>query len=177
MMIGRVAAGLLLAALAMEPAAAKELAFTARLSGDQAPTLKDSTATGQARLIVDTERQTVDLTLDVAGLTTDQLWDRLVAAPVGPIHLHLYGHDHGGAASASLALPVPYGPSYSATAGGFRVVVKGYPYAAGATLVKSTVPFDAFVTSLRQGAIVLNIHTDRATDGEISGTMTRATLP
>lgn len=160
-----------LIALAAAPTFAKELVFVTALSGDQAPTIKDSKATGTARLVLDTDKQTVDITLDVIGLTTEHLWDRLVAAPVGPIHFHAYGHDHSDANSATLALPVPYGATYTATPNGFRVLVKGYGYAQGAALVKSTTSFDDFVKSLEHGAIVLNIHTDRATDGEISGTM------
>lgn len=162
----------LVATLAGAPAAAKELVFTTTMTGDQAPTVKDSKATGRARMVVDTERRTVDLTLDVDGLTIGQLWDRLVAAPVGPIHLHAYGHDHSGeGASVTLALPVVFGPNYTATPKGFRVTLKGYDYAQGAALVKSTTSFDGFVASLSAGLIVLNIHTDRAHDGEISGTM------
>lgn len=163
------------AGLSAMPVVTKERVFVTTLTAAEAPTIKDSKATGEARLVLNTETKTVDITLDVTGLTTDNLWDRLVAAPVGPIHFHAYGHDHSDPNSASLALPVPYGPTYTATAKGFRVVVKGYPYAEGAALVKSATSFDDFVASLEHGSIVMNIHTDRATDGEISGTMKPAT--
>ena len=149
----------LFAATAVE---AKELAFTAALSGDKAPTVTGSKATGSARIVVDTETQTVDLTLDVVGLKIDDLWTKLVKGPMGPIHLHLYGsHDHADPnATVTLVFPTPYGPSYSATASGFRVVIRRFPYGQGALILKSETRFEEFVSSLQSGAVVLNIHTN-----------------
>jgi hypothetical protein len=166
------AAALLLAA---SPAAARELAFTAQLSGQTASTSTGSKATGQARILVDTEAKTVDVSLDVAGLKPDELRTTLVAKPIGPIHMHLYAsRDHGPSAGASLVLPLPYGPSYSATADGFQVRAKAMDYAHGASLVNGTASFDEFVAALQSGQVVLNIHTNRFPEGEISGDVTPA---
>lgn len=170
MLIRTVSALTALTFLATTPAAAKDLAFTAALRGDMAPTITGSKATGQARIHVDTDARTVDLTLDVDGMTVDQLWAGLLKAPMGPIHLHVYGtHQHGVADSAQLMFPAPYGPGYAATPAGFRVEVKRMPYADGARLVNSQASFDDFVGALQTGRIVVNIHTNRFTDGEISG--------
>ena len=156
--------------LAATSAEAKDLDFTAALRGDMAPTVTGSKATGQARIRVDTDARTVDLTLDVQGLAVDQLWTSLLKTPMGPIHLHVYGtHQHGVADSAQLMFPAPYGPGYAATPAGFRVEMKHVPYADGARLVNSAASFDDFVSALQGGRIVLNIHTNRFTDGEISG--------
>lgn len=172
-MIARMLVAAVTTALACAPAAAGELVFTAYLSSAMAPTQKDSQATGVARMVVDTERRVVALNLEVAGVTLDQLDDRLSAAPIGPIHLHAYGHAHpGDPTQTTLALPLPYGPGYTATPGGFRVTVKDLDYARAATLGKSDVSFEAFVASLRKGDILINVHTDRAGDGEIAGAMT-----
>ena len=113
--------------------------------------------------------RTLDLTLDVQGLTLDDLWSKLAKAPMGPIHLHLYGsHDHADP-NSSLLFPLPMGEGYRATPTGFRVVMKNYPYAEGALRLRSDVTFDDFVKSLDGGKVVLNIHTNTKTDGEISG--------
>jgi hypothetical protein len=50
--------------LTAAPAPAKELQFTAALRGDRAPTTTGSKATGAARIVVDTDSQAVDMTLD-----------------------------------------------------------------------------------------------------------------
>ena len=169
-MFGRVALGLGIALLMTAPAAAKELKFTAALSGDKAPTLTGSKATGKALILVDTDKQTVGVRLDVASLTIEALSNGLRGAPMGPIHLHIYGgHDHSNPDSAALVFPVPYGPSYSPTASGFKVETGEVAYAKGAALVNTKATFDEFVNSMQGGRIVLNIHTNRFGDGEISG--------
>jgi hypothetical protein len=161
------AAGVMAAAL---PASAKVLAFTADLRGDKAPTVTGSKATGQARILVDTDSQTVDVSMDVTGLMVDNLWTHLRESPLGPIHMHVYGgHDHSASAAAQLLFPVPYGAYYVATDRGFHVELKGAPYAASVKKVNSTASFDEFVQALQAGRIVLNIHTNAHNDGEISG--------
>jgi hypothetical protein len=170
-MIRRVALGLGLAiVVAAGPAAAKELKFTAALSGATASTATGSRATGQAKIRVDTDAQTVDVALNVEGLKIEDLWTNLLHSPMGAIHLHVYGsRDHGGGADSALMFPLPYGPNYEATAKGFKVDMKAEPYAAGAKLVNSKASFDEFVAALSGGRIVVNIHTNSKTDGEISG--------
>lgn len=165
---------LALALLAASPAAARQLVYTATLRGDVVTSKTGSKATGKARVVVDTDTQKVDLTLDVTGIPLDGLWDNLVAGPIGPIHMHLYsGHDHEHA-DVTLLLPVPYGATYKATPGGFSVTIKDYPYATGAALLKSGIAFDAFIADLDSGDVVLNVHTDAFHDGEISGAIAPA---
>jgi hypothetical protein len=169
------AALLVLCACATATPPADEVVYRATLRGDTPSTGTGSKATGQATVAVDTAAQTVDLTLAVQGITIDQLWDNLVAAPIGPIHLHIYAsHDHSASAPSALLLPVPFGPSYASTADGFTVTVKDYPYAQGAALLKSDKSFAEFVAALDGGAVVLNIHTDAFQPGEISGDVMRA---
>jgi len=159
-----------LALLAAAPASARTLTFTAALSGDKAPTVTGSKATGQALIQVDTEMQTVGVNLDVKGLTVEKLSRGLRGAPMGPIHLHIYGgHSHGANDDAALVFPLPYGPTYSPTPEGFKVSAPAVPYATGARLVNTKATFDEFVASLQTGRIVMNIHTNVQPDGEISG--------
>jgi hypothetical protein len=95
------------------------------------------------------------------------LWDKLVAAPIGPVHLHKYATAAGG--DSVLVVPMPYGPTYRATARGMRLTTKDYDYAAGAKLLSSSLTFDDFVAAMKGGLIVLNVHTDAFNPGEISG--------
>ncbi len=156
--------------LAATAAQAKILNFHATLDGSGAASPTDSKATGHAVIRVDTDAETVDMTLDVHGVKTADLWDKLVHRPIGPVHLHIYGgHDHGAGATSALAFPFPYGSDYGATDDGFRVIAKGAPYGVSAATVNSTVPFADFVKSLEAGDIVLNIHTNAHNDGEIGG--------
>ena len=155
------------ASLAAAPAQAEILSFQAKLDGKYGDEPTGSKATGTARIRVDTKTQRVSLDMVVDGITTEALWDRLVAAPIGPIHFHKYATPAGGA--SVLVLPVPYGPSYKATKKGIRVRVKDYDYVAGAKLLKSDLTFDQFVQSMKSGLVILNVHTDRFNPGEISG--------
>lgn len=167
-------AGLALIAAAA-PAFAHDLAFAATLRGDKAPTITGSKATGRARIVVHTHTQTVDIALDVAGLGVEDLSRGLRASPMGPIHLHIYGGtDHSPAADAALVFPVPYGPAYVTSATGFAVRMTGLDYAKGAALVNTQTGFKDFVAALSTGKVVLNVHTNRFGDGEISGDVTPA---
>ncbi len=165
-------AGLVAAsALTAAPVAAKTIAFTVSLNGIESPTATGSAATGVAVVKVDLDRKLVSVSLTVDGIARDGLWDRLVAAPIGPIHFHKYGsHNHSGD-DVVLVLPVPYGPTYHATRDGFRVSMPSAPYEAGAKLLNSTLSFGEFVSAMKSGQVILNIHTDAFNDGEISGTV------
>jgi len=172
--IAALLAGLALA-LSAAPAWAHDLAFAATLRGDKAPTLTGSKATGTARIVVHTHTQTVDIAMDVAGLTVDDLSRNLRPSPMGPIHLHIYGGtDHSPAADAALVFPVPFGPAYAPSPGGFAVRMTGMDYAKGAALVNTQTGFKDFVAALSTGKVVLNVHTNRFGDGEISGDVTPA---
>jgi hypothetical protein len=84
---------------------------------------------------------------------------------MGPIHLHNYLSN----GDVALVLPTPFGPSYADTARGFSVTMKGYSYAEGAQLLKSNLSFDGFLAAMASGSVVLNVHTDKFGEGEISG--------
>jgi hypothetical protein len=156
------------AALALpSPAQAKLLKFHAALDGNYGSEPSHSPATGRATVRVDTATRRVSVELEVKGITVDQLWDKLVAAPIGPIHFHKYATAAGG--DSELALPLPFGLGYRPTPSGMHVTMKGYDYVAGAALLKSTLSFDDFVAGMQSGLIVLNIHTDKHNPGEISG--------
>jgi hypothetical protein len=162
--------GLAMTAACGATAVAETVAFTAELNGAAITSKTGSKATATAKISIDTAKETVTLSLDVQGITIEGLWDRLVAAPIGPIHLHHYAtHDHSTGDGVTLLLPVPYGANYVATPGGFRVRMTDYPYAEGAKLVGTDKTFAQFKAALEGGDLVLNIHTDAFNDGEISG--------
>jgi hypothetical protein len=166
--------GSMIGAVSLASAAdAKTLTYTAALDGKADTSATGSAATARATMTVDTATQQVNLQLDVEGIALERLRAGLVKAPVGPIHLHIYaGHDHAHA-EAELLLPAPYGPNYTATAKGFSVRMTNYPYATGASVLKSDVSFDKFLADLDSGDVVLNIHTETFPNGEISGVMVK----
>jgi hypothetical protein len=173
MHIGKtILAGLSTAAalLAAAPAQAEILTFHSRLDGNHGAEPTGSKATAKTRINVDTDRQLVSVDMIVDGITTDDLWDRLVEAPIGPIHFHKYANAAGG--DSVLVLPLPYGANYQPTERGLHVTMKDYDYAAGAKLLKSTLTFDQFVEALKSGLVILNVHTDAFNPGEISGRVT-----
>lgn len=156
--------------LAGTPALAKNPSFSAVLRGDNETTHTGSKATGSARIMVDLDKQRINLKLTVNGLTVDKLWDQLVTAPIGPIHLHVYAsHNHSDPNASSLILPLPYGPSYRATKTGFTVIMNDYSYEQGAKTLGSKASLTEFVEAMKNGSVVVNIHTDAFNEGEISG--------
>lgn len=161
--------------LLVAPAAANAGEYRATLDGNSTTNMSGSSATATATVTVDEAAQTVALELTVTGLPIDGLWDRLVAAPAGPIHLHRYaGSDLSDPNSSALAFPVPFDPSYQATTDGFTVSTGPRPYAEGAAVLRVTTSFEDFVAVLNSGQIVLNIHTDAHNAGEISGQVVAA---
>lgn len=168
--MSRVSFSLLLAiagVVSAAPAQAEILTFHVALDGRYGSAPTGSAATGNAQIRVDSERRTISLDLTVDGITPDALWDKLVAAPIGPVHLHRYATVAGG--DSVLVVPFPFGPDYQAAGNGMRVTAKDYDYAAGAALLRSGLSFEDFVAAMRGGLIVLNIHTDAFNPGEISG--------
>ena len=155
------------AVVSAAPAQAKTLTFNVALDGKYGSAPTGSSATGKALIRVDTERRTISLDLTVDGIAPDALWDKLVAAPIGPVHLHKYATAAGG--DSVLVVPFPFGPDYKATRTGMSLTAKGRDYAAGAALLKSGLSFEDFVVAMQGGLIVLNIHTDAFNPGEISG--------
>lgn len=149
---------------------AEHLNFSASLDGAHAPTETGSPATGAATLTVDTEARTIDVLLDVHGISLDDLFDHVIHAGIGPVHLHLYSEN----GDISLLVPFPYGPAYAATPDGFSLMVTGYSYAEGAALLHSEMSFEQFVSTLGSAFVYLNIHTDDFNDGAISGRLALA---
>jgi hypothetical protein len=162
---------LLAAVLLAGTAEAETLRFHATLDGKNATSATGSAATGAAKIRVDTVTHRVSVDLAIHGLTVDALWAKLVKGPIGPIHFHEYIARPGQSDDVVLVLPLPYGANYQPTHDGFRVRMKDYDYATGAKLLGSTATFDHFVAAMRGGHVILNVHTDRFTDGEISGTV------
>lgn len=154
---------------------AQTLRYCAVLNGQSPPYNTGSSATARATIRIDQRAQSIAITLDVNGLTTEALWDRLVAAPIGPIHLHSYNN---GAITdpnaSSLAFPVPYGKTYKSTRTGFRVRAGAIDYDRAIATIKDGVDFDSFLASINSGSVLVNIHTDRFNDGEISGLVRKA---
>lgn len=160
-----VLASLALVFAATAPAWSSDQTFIAMLRGDNATTNTGSKAIGEAKLVLHADTQTVDMTLKVKGLSIADFADHLAHAPVGPVHLHVYAAN----GDSSLLLPFPMGPSYATTSDGFAMTVTNYRCADGAKLLASEITFDGFVKALQSGAVVLNIHTQKFKDGEISG--------
>jgi len=147
------------------PVSAEILHFRATLAGKAEPDNTGSDATAEAKVRVDTVRRLVSVKMAVHGIAIDQLWKKLVAAPIGPVHFHEYKDD----GSVVLALPLPYGATYHAARDGFRIVSRDYDYAAGAKLLGSTLSFEDFVVAMKAGKVILNVHTDKFNPGEIGG--------
>jgi hypothetical protein len=158
------------AALSASPVNAKITEYRADLNG-QSPTISTgSSARANARISVDTAKKTVAIRLNVTGLSVDSLWDKLVKAPIGPIHLHQYANGNlADAGSSELAFPLPYGPSYKATSTGFRVRTGALDYAKAVAPLGQSISFEAFIAALEKGTVVLNIHTDAFNGGEVNG--------
>ena len=160
--------------LTAAPAFAEVTDYRATLNGVSTINRSGSTATANAEVIVDRAAQTVAITMTVRGIAVDALWDRLAAAPAGPIHLHRYGgSDLSDPNSSTLAFPVPLGPGFQPTSDGFTVATGAVPYAQGATILDLTTSFEDFVAAMDAGVIVVNIHTDAHNAGEISGQVIR----
>lgn len=152
------------------PAQAATHSYAASLSGDSVTSKTGSKASGEARIVIDDERQSVSVTIDISGISTSQLSAALVKAPIGPIHLHVYpSSDLTSDANVSLGLPVPFGPAYHEDGAGFSVRMIDYPYAEGAALLGSKASLEGFIEALNDGKVVLNIHTNSFPGGEISG--------
>ena len=126
------------------PALAEVQQYRANLDGVGGTAVTHSLATGTADIVVNNQTRRVNVRLQIRGLTLDDLLDRMVAAPIGPIHLHIYparGADGGYVGGSLLALPLPYGPGYRAADGGFTVELNDYDFdAAMATMAAANEP-------------------------------------
>jgi len=147
--------------------------YRASLSGEAADPATPSAATGRARVSIDVRQKRVSLFLAIKGIRIGDLRADLLRSRMGPIHLHQY-IKRGDGTEVVLVLPVPYGKAYRATRDGFTVRLESVDYAEGAKLLASTISFDDFVLAMNSGNVLLNIHTTRYPDGEISGRLAAA---
>lgn len=154
---------------AAKGAAAASIVYRANLSGKAADPATLSAATGQARIRIDLRQKRISLQLTVRGIRIADLRQDLLRSRMGPIHLHQYIKRADGTREVVLVLPVPYGDSYHETKDGFVVALKSIDYVEGAKVLNSPVGFDDFVTAMGSGNVLLNVHTTRYPDGEISG--------
>ncbi len=133
--------------------------------GEYSPT--GSAATGVAFVNIDVAAKQVTLSAVIDGITIADLADNLVAAPIGPVHVHQYASDQ----VSALALTFPYGAQYSERPNGFALEAEGVDFAERSKLADPAMTFDAFVAAARERKLVLNIHTDKFNAGEISGVL------
>ena len=162
------------AALSSAPVSAKPVLYSAALNGQSKTISTGSSARGTATIAVDMATKTVAVTLNITGLSVDALWDKLVKAPIGPIHLHQYANGNLADAGASeLAFPLPYGKSYKPTSKGFRVTTGALPYAKAVAPLGQQASFETFVAALEKGTVVVNVHTDAFNEGVINGAVVK----
>lgn len=161
----------ILAALVLAPAAhASTLTFEGVLNGAQeVPAPNTSAASGFGVVTVDTIAQTFNVSLTVDGITLAQLNDGLVAAPVGPVHLH----NAPAGVNGGIVVPFAFGLLYEATPLGFAI------NATNLTLSNITggLDFAGLVAELSAGRIYFNVHTDLFAGGEIRGQLAPIPLP
>ncbi len=140
--------------------------FDAILSGGQEVPAVSTTAAGFGTLSVDEMAETLDFMLEVVGINLDGLLDALVAAPVGPIHLHAGTAGNNG----PVVVPFAFDPNtYFDTSAGFEVKVEDFAYADAAAISGTGLGFDEFLASLNSEAIYINVHTDAVPSGELRG--------
>lgn len=156
------------ACLLIQPAAAATLRFEAHLDGAQEVPSVDTDATGTAEVFVDTITENLFVSLDVFGITTDDLRDDFVAAPIGPVHLHLGERGVNG----PIVVPFAFNSSYQDTSGGFSLTsIVSYDSSV------SGLAFSEFLTALNDEGIYFNVHTDAFLAGEIRGQVVADVAP
>ncbi|WP_370541666.1 CHRD domain-containing protein [Actibacterium sp. 188UL27-1] len=144
------------------------------LSRDQEVPLVVTDAHGTATLTVDQAAATLDFSLDVIGIDLDGLFDTLVEAPVGPVHLHNAPAGSNGPIMVPLALDTD---TYNDTEDGFGLNVVNLAYGDAAALAGCDLSFGDFVSLLQGSAVYINIHTDAFASGELSGRVSPVPLP
>jgi hypothetical protein len=161
-------------ALFVAPTNAAVLSFASDLGGEQHSPSVTTTAMGSAEISVDTSNETVDFMLSVTNISVDDLWDTLVANPVGPIHLHKAPAGSNGPVVVPFAFDMS---TYGDTRIGFEVNVIGYSFADAIATSGSSETFANFVADLTAGNYYINVHTDAFNSGEIRGQVAAVPLP
>ncbi len=146
---------------------APNICLAAKLDGKNEYSPTGSIATGKAFVAIDVAAQSVTLSVKIDGIETADLADSLVAAPIGPVHIHQYASD----TVSALALTFPYGAQYQTRNGGFDLIAQGTDFAERRKLADPAMTFDAFVAAAKAEKLVLNVHTDKFGAGEISGVL------
>jgi len=159
---------LLAAILLAGPVGAATLSFSAQLDGAQEVPSVTTDARGTAGVIVDTITENLFVNLDVTGISTDDLRDDLVAAPVGPVHLHLGARGING----PIVVPFAFNSSYRDTSDGFSLT-SIVTYDSGL----SGLGFGEFLAALTGEGIYFNVHTDAFLAGEIRGQVVQDIAP
>jgi len=147
-------------------ATAGTFTYDSILSGSQEVPAVTTGSAGFATLTVDDADETLDFMLGVVGVSLDGLLDALVAAPVGPVHLH------AGVAGVNGPIVVPFAfdlSTFADTSYGFSLNVNDFAYADAAALSGTDLDFDGFVSSLDASGIYINVHTDAVPSGELRG--------
>jgi len=152
-------------------ASAETLTFTGNLDGAQeVPNPGSTFATGVGTLTVDMMTQLLTFSLVVDAINTFQLNDNLVAAPVGPVHLH------NAAAGSNGPIVIPFAfnnVDYQNTPIGFDLNAS-ISYSDAVALSGSSLSFNDFVTALNSGLFYINVHTDTFPGGAIRGQLASA---
>lgn len=148
------------------PAQAAVLEYESFLDSRQSTTGSDSRAIGAATLSVDTVTERLTFMLTVTRITLDDLWDTLVAAPVGPIHLHNAPAGQTGPVVVPFAFDMQ---TYSGNDTGFLLEMEDFGYSDAASLSGTGLSFSDFVAQLDAGNFYINVHTDAWNAGEIRG--------
>jgi len=152
------------------PAHAATFTYATELVGTPSP-WANSAPSGSGTLVVDDVAETLDLSLNVHGVSIYDLLDALVAAPIGPIHLHQ------GAPGVNGPIAVPFAYStdtYKPTASGFDLDVNGLSYAA---VAGPDLSFADFLGELDAERIYVNVHTDDVPSGQLRGDLTPVPVP
>ncbi|MEJ6388473.1 CHRD domain-containing protein [Gymnodinialimonas ulvae] len=134
------------------------------------PAPNDSPALGAGVINVDYRARSIDVSLTVLGISLDDLNDGLVAAPVGPVHLHRAPVGVNG----PIVVPFGFGDNYTSigTDLGFELVANDLT--ADDFLGRT---FHQLVRDLNAGDIYFNVHTDAFAGGEIRGQVAAVIAP
>lgn len=154
--------------------AAATYSFTSILSGDQEVPPVSTTSSGSAALSVDSTTQTLSFNLNVVGISLDGLFDALVAAPVGPVHLH----NAAAGSNGPIVVPFAFDPAtYQDTSDGFSLAVTDFAYSDAVAISGSAVSFADFVAGLRAEDYYINVHSDAFNSGELRGQLAPIPVP
>lgn len=149
------------------PAAAQDdgpMKWVVLLTGDQElPTSSGSDAIGTALVTFDPSDFGIDISINVFGLTRDELFD---IPSAGPLHLHVreMGQDNGG-----IAVTFGMSSDWMEGVGGIALMAEG-AYADGTT-------GEQVMDAMLAGLTYLNLHTQTNMGGEIRGDLAGKIVP